>query len=205
MYRNISHITLLDVWPQDEKAAREAAEARVAQLEADLAEAKAAAQAQVCSRRHLKQSPCRAIVNAPHVGHLSASAHGHPHDTFIAAFKVVCNGVGQSLSEPAVGPRQTAAELEAAAGERDQLRAQLAEQQAAAAEAAREADAARAAVQGEVNTARQRIQAAEKARLELEVGIWGFRLGFCLVYPSPKLLKLSSASTSLLLRRPVAL
>ena len=65
---------------------------------------------------------------------------------------------------------QAAAELEAVAGERDQLRAQLAEQQAAAAEAAKEADAARAAVQGEVNTARQRIQAAEKARLELEVG-----------------------------------
>lgn len=65
--------------------------------------------------------------------------------------------------------KQAAAELDAAAGERDQLRAQLAEQQAAAAEAAKEADAARAAVQGEVNTARQRIQAAEKARLELEV------------------------------------
>ena len=39
--------SLLNVWPQDEKAAREAAEARVAQLEADLAEAKSAAQAQV--------------------------------------------------------------------------------------------------------------------------------------------------------------
>jgi hypothetical protein len=40
---------MLHVLPlQDEKAAREAAEARVAQLEADLAEAKTAAQAQVC-------------------------------------------------------------------------------------------------------------------------------------------------------------
>ena len=55
------------VWPpQDEKAAREAAEARVAQLEADLAEAKAAAQAQVCMTRHLKQS---VVQRRPFLGH----------------------------------------------------------------------------------------------------------------------------------------
>lgn len=48
---------------------------------------------------------------------------------------------------------------------------QLEADKAAAAEAAKEAEAARASLQGEVNTARQRIQAAEKARLELEVGL----------------------------------
>lgn len=66
---------------------------------------------------------------------------------------------------------QAAAELEAAGKERDELRAQLEAEKKAAAEVAAAAEAARASLQGEVNTARQRIQAAEKARLELEVPV----------------------------------
>ncbi len=74
-----------------------------------------------------------------------------------------------TLRPPFSSMFQAREELEAAASERDEVKAQLAAEKAAAAEVATAAEAARAALQGEVNTARQRIQAAEKARLELEV------------------------------------
>lgn len=47
-------------------------------------------------------------------------------------------------------------------------------------------------MQGEVNTARQRIQAAEKARLELEVGFAGLGLVLYLPLPLPLCTSLST-------------
>ena len=175
---------------QEEKTAREAAEARAAELEAQVKEAQAAAQSQVgpagssavlpvslqpCRSprkrgRHLRAT-CAAVQEQRNTAYEAALTTEHTdlhhHQSSLTQCKA-CN-LRIPLSAPQLLHHQAAEKVAAAEAERDALRAELDSQKAAAAEAAAAADSQRASLQSEVNTARQRIAAAEKARLELEV------------------------------------